>query len=216
MWQWLGDAVIPFAEGLHVVQNHNPQHKNVGSNFVWLTSHLAMNYHPPLGPFSEYDAIQIWLYCLVYMNLYFSLFIQFFILFFIPIRILLMNYTIRYVPICIFFYIGNSILICMIFYYILSMNLYTHRFIQIGMYQFVWFYVQNHAYEFIVSSLYSFVYTNDPVSISTYSHVKNSIFSLDTLIFIPPIFFSWYGASLGGSKTTYTWHFKSFYDVRFW
>jgi hypothetical protein len=34
-----------------------PNAKNVGSNFVGLTSHVALKYLPPLGPFSEYDAI---------------------------------------------------------------------------------------------------------------------------------------------------------------
>ena len=37
--------------GAHVVQNHNPLHDNVSSNFVGFTSHLALNYDPPLGPF---------------------------------------------------------------------------------------------------------------------------------------------------------------------
>ncbi len=40
--------------GVHVVQNHNPLRDNVSSNFVAFTSHLALNYGPPLGPFSEY------------------------------------------------------------------------------------------------------------------------------------------------------------------
>jgi len=44
-------------EGLHVVQNHNQQRDNLGSNFVGLTSYLALNYEPPLGPFSEYVAL---------------------------------------------------------------------------------------------------------------------------------------------------------------
>ena len=52
-----GDAVVSFVEGLHVVQNHNPQCNNVGSNFLGLTSHLELNYNPSLGPFSEYDGI---------------------------------------------------------------------------------------------------------------------------------------------------------------
>jgi hypothetical protein len=49
-----GDAGVSFIEGLYVVQNHNPQSDNVGSNFVGLPSHLALYYDPPLGPFSEY------------------------------------------------------------------------------------------------------------------------------------------------------------------
>ncbi len=47
-----GDVCVPSVEGLHVVQNHNPQRDNVGSNFVGLTSHLALYYDPPVGPFS--------------------------------------------------------------------------------------------------------------------------------------------------------------------
>jgi len=33
------------------------QRDNLGSNFVGLTSYLALNYEPPLGPFSEYVAL---------------------------------------------------------------------------------------------------------------------------------------------------------------
>jgi len=44
-------------EGLHVVQNHNQQRDNLGSNFLGLTSYLALHYEPPLGPFSEYVAL---------------------------------------------------------------------------------------------------------------------------------------------------------------
>ena len=40
--------------GGHVGQNHNPLRDNVSSNFVGFTSHLALNYDPPLGPFCEY------------------------------------------------------------------------------------------------------------------------------------------------------------------
>ena len=40
--------------GLHVVQNHNQQRDNLGSNFIGSTSYLALHYEPPLGPFSEY------------------------------------------------------------------------------------------------------------------------------------------------------------------
>ena len=40
--------------GGHVGQNHNPLRDNVGSNFVGFSSHLALNYDPPLGPFCEY------------------------------------------------------------------------------------------------------------------------------------------------------------------
>ena len=52
-----GDAGVSLLEGLHVVQNHNPQCDNLGSNFVGLTSHLALYYDPPLGPFSEYVGV---------------------------------------------------------------------------------------------------------------------------------------------------------------
>jgi hypothetical protein len=37
-----------------VVQNHNQQRDILGSNFIGRTSFLAINYDPPLGPFSEY------------------------------------------------------------------------------------------------------------------------------------------------------------------
>ena len=36
-----------------VVQNHNKQRDILGSNFIGRTSFVAMNYNPPLGPFSE-------------------------------------------------------------------------------------------------------------------------------------------------------------------
>jgi hypothetical protein len=39
-----GHAGVSLIEGVHVVQNHNPQHDNFGSNFVGLTSHLALCY----------------------------------------------------------------------------------------------------------------------------------------------------------------------------
>jgi hypothetical protein len=52
-----GHAGVSLLEGLHFVQYHNPQHDNLGSNFVGLTSHLALYYNPPLGPFSEYVGI---------------------------------------------------------------------------------------------------------------------------------------------------------------
>ncbi len=40
--------------GGHVGQNHNPLCDKVSSNLVGFTSHLALNYDPPLGPFCEY------------------------------------------------------------------------------------------------------------------------------------------------------------------
>ena len=54
-----------------MVQNHNPQQDNVGSDFVGLTSHLALYYDPPLVPFSAYDSIfvQFVLYKILYTNL---------------------------------------------------------------------------------------------------------------------------------------------------
>ena len=52
-----GDAGALILEELHGVQNHNPQHDNLGSNFVGLTSYLALYYEPPLCPFSEYVAL---------------------------------------------------------------------------------------------------------------------------------------------------------------
>ncbi len=39
---------------VHVVMNHNIHCKNVNANFDGLSSHLALNYEPPLGLFSEY------------------------------------------------------------------------------------------------------------------------------------------------------------------
>ena len=52
-----GGAGALLLEGLHVVQNHNQQCDNLGSNFVGLTSYLALIYEPPLDPFSEYVAL---------------------------------------------------------------------------------------------------------------------------------------------------------------
>jgi len=52
-----GDAGALLHDGLHVVQNHNQQCDNLGSNFVGLTSYLALYYEPPLGPFNEYVAL---------------------------------------------------------------------------------------------------------------------------------------------------------------
>jgi hypothetical protein len=48
--------------GGHVGQNHNPLRDNVSSNFVGLSSHLALNYDPPLGPFCEYVVVHIRIY----------------------------------------------------------------------------------------------------------------------------------------------------------
>ena len=56
--------------GAHVVQTNNPQRDNVSSNFVGFTSHLALNYDPPLGPFCEYVVtfVQILIFELLYTN----------------------------------------------------------------------------------------------------------------------------------------------------
>ena len=56
--------------GGHVDQNHNPLHDNVSSNFVGFTSHLALNYDPPLGPFCEYVVlcVHICMYELLHTN----------------------------------------------------------------------------------------------------------------------------------------------------
>ena len=58
--------------GAHVVQTNNPQRDNVSSNFVGFTSHLALNYDPPLGPFCEYVVtfVQILIFKLLYNNSY--------------------------------------------------------------------------------------------------------------------------------------------------
>ena len=45
--------------GGRVGQNHNFLRDNVSSNFVGFTSHLALNYNPPLGPFCEYVVVHI-------------------------------------------------------------------------------------------------------------------------------------------------------------
>ncbi len=67
-----GHAGVSSIVGVHVVQNHNPQRDNLGSNFVGLTSHLALHYDPPLGPFSEYAGIfvQSILYEMINTNSY--------------------------------------------------------------------------------------------------------------------------------------------------
>jgi hypothetical protein len=48
--------------GGHSGQTNNPLRDNVNSNFVGVTSHLALNYAPPLGPFCEYFFIPIRIY----------------------------------------------------------------------------------------------------------------------------------------------------------
>ncbi len=45
-----------------VGQTNNPLRDNMSSNFVGFTSHLALNYAPPLGPFCEYFVVLIRLY----------------------------------------------------------------------------------------------------------------------------------------------------------
>ena len=56
--------------GGHVVQNHNPLRDNFSSNFVGFTSHLVLNYDPPLGPFCEYIVLFVHIpkYELLYTN----------------------------------------------------------------------------------------------------------------------------------------------------
>ncbi len=46
-------------DAIHVVKNHNQQRDYLASNFIGSTSYLALNYDPPLGPFSEYFAFCI-------------------------------------------------------------------------------------------------------------------------------------------------------------
>ena len=94
-----GHVGVSSIVGVHVVQNHNPQRDNLGSNFVGLTSHLALHYDPPLGPFSEYVGIfvQSLLYEMIYTNSYFLttiLYKRSGIIRWFP--------TNRYLPICIF------------------------------------------------------------------------------------------------------------------
>ncbi len=58
--------------GAHVVQTNNPQRDNVSSSFVGFTSHLALNYDPPLGPICEYVVtfVQILIFEWLYTNSY--------------------------------------------------------------------------------------------------------------------------------------------------
>jgi hypothetical protein len=58
--------------GAHVVQTNNPQRDIVSSNFVGFTSHLSLNYDPPVGPFCEYVVtfVQILIFKLLYNNSY--------------------------------------------------------------------------------------------------------------------------------------------------
>ena len=94
-----GHASVSLIEGVHVVQNHNPQCDNLGSNFVGLTSHLALRYVLPLGPFSVYVGIfvQPLLYKIIYTNSYFLSSISY-----KQIGIILWFHTNKYVPIRIF------------------------------------------------------------------------------------------------------------------
>ncbi len=67
-----GLVSVSSIDGVQVIQNHNPQCDNLSSNFVGLTSHLALHYDPPLGPFCEYVGIfvQSLLYEIKYTNSY--------------------------------------------------------------------------------------------------------------------------------------------------
>jgi hypothetical protein len=57
-----GSVGVLSVVGGHVGQTNNPLRDNVNSNFVGVTSHLALNYNPPLGPFCEYFVIPIRIY----------------------------------------------------------------------------------------------------------------------------------------------------------
>ena len=57
-----GSVGVLSVVGGHVGQTNNPLRDNVNSNFVGVTSHLALNYEPPLGPFCEYFGIPIRIY----------------------------------------------------------------------------------------------------------------------------------------------------------
>ena len=57
-----GSVGVLSVVGGHVGQTNNPLRDNVKSNFVGVTSHLALNYEPPLGPFCEYFGIPIRIY----------------------------------------------------------------------------------------------------------------------------------------------------------
>ena len=61
-----GSVGVLSVVGGHVGQTNNPLRDNVNSNFVGVTSHLALNYEPPLGPFCEYFGIPIRIYELLH------------------------------------------------------------------------------------------------------------------------------------------------------
>ncbi len=73
-----GIVGVLFLVGGHVGQNHNPLRDNVSSNFVGLTSHSALNYDPPLGPFCEYVVlcVHICIYELLHNSCISSLFYE--------------------------------------------------------------------------------------------------------------------------------------------
>jgi hypothetical protein len=52
-----GPGIVGNVRGIrhvHVVMNHNPQEKRMGTNFTGLLSHLAFFYDPPFGSFSKF------------------------------------------------------------------------------------------------------------------------------------------------------------------
>ena len=57
-----GSVGVSSVVGGHVGRTNNPLRDNLNSNFVGVTSHLALNYVPPLGPFCEYFGIPIRIY----------------------------------------------------------------------------------------------------------------------------------------------------------
>jgi hypothetical protein len=70
MFELSGLCGVTSIVGGHVGQNHNPLRDNISSNFVGFTSHLALNYDPPLCPFYEYVVlfVHILMYELLYTN----------------------------------------------------------------------------------------------------------------------------------------------------
>ena len=57
-----GSVGVLSVVGGHVGRTNNPLRDNLNSNFVGTSSHLALNYVPPLGPFCEYFDIPIRIY----------------------------------------------------------------------------------------------------------------------------------------------------------
>ena len=57
-----GSVGVLSVVGGHAGRTNNPLRDNLNSNFVGTSSHLALNYVPPLGPFCEYFGIPIRIY----------------------------------------------------------------------------------------------------------------------------------------------------------